>query len=47
MGIFYAMAIASALRCGAIAVYYYCGGWKNAVEVMRIRKGFPEGGVKE
>jgi len=41
MGIFYAMAIASGLRCAAIAFYYYCGGWKRAVEAMRIRKGFP------
>jgi putative MATE family efflux protein len=39
MGIFYAMAIASALRCAAIAFYYYCGGWKRAVEAMRIRRG--------
>jgi len=32
MGIFYSMLIASALRTIAIAVYYYFGGWKNAVE---------------
>jgi len=30
-GIFYAMLIASLLRTVAIAVYYFCGGWKRAV----------------
>ena len=30
-GIFYALLIASFLRCAAIAVYYYCGGWKRAI----------------
>ncbi len=31
-GIFMALLIASFLRAAAIAVYYYCGGWKRAVE---------------
>ena len=31
-GIFWALLIASFLRSAAIAVYYYCGGWKRAVE---------------
>lgn len=31
-GIFWALLIASFLRSAAIAVYYYCGGWKHAVE---------------
>lgn len=31
-GIFYALLIASFLRAVAIAVYYYCGGWKRAVK---------------
>lgn len=31
-GIFFALVIASFLRMAAIAVYYYCGGWKRAVE---------------
>ena len=31
-GIFYALLIASALRTIAIAVYYYGGGWKRAVQ---------------
>ena len=35
-GIFYALLIASFLRCAAIAFYYYCGGWKRAV------RGFEE-----
>lgn len=30
-GIFWALLIASFLRMAAIAVYYYCGGWKRAV----------------
>jgi putative MATE family efflux protein len=30
-GIFYAMLIAVFLRMAAIAVYYYCGGWKHAI----------------
>lgn len=34
LGIFYAMLIASFLRAAAIAVYYYCGGWKRAVQKM-------------
>ena len=25
-------ALAAALRCAAIAFYYYCGGWKRAVQ---------------
>ena len=32
LGIFYALLIASFLRMAAIAVYYYCGGWKRAVK---------------
>lgn len=32
LGIFYALLIASFLRMMAIAIYYYCGGWKRAVE---------------
>lgn len=31
-GIFRALLIASFLRTAAISVYYYCGGWKRAVE---------------
>ncbi len=31
-GIFWALLIASFLRSAAIAVYYYCGGWKRAVQ---------------
>lgn len=31
-GIFWALLIASFLRSVAIAVYYYCGGWKRAVQ---------------
>ena len=31
-GIFLALLIASFLRSAAIAVYYYCGGWKRAVQ---------------
>ena len=31
-GIFWALLIASFLRSAAIAVYYYCGGWKRAVK---------------
>lgn len=31
LGIFCALLIASFLRSAAIAVYYYCGGWKKAV----------------
>ncbi len=31
-GIFLALLIAAALRCAAISVYYYGGGWKRAVE---------------
>jgi len=38
IGIFYSLAIASLLRTLAISFYYYCGGWKNAVEAMRIRR---------
>ena len=30
-GIFWALLIAAFLRSAAIAVYYYCGGWKRAV----------------
>ena len=41
MGIFYALLIASALRTIAIAVYYCFGGWKNAVEQFRERRGIP------
>ena len=32
IGIFYALLTASFLRTVAIAVYYYCGGWKKAVK---------------
>lgn len=32
LGIFYALLIASFLRTAAIAIYYYGGGWKRAVE---------------
>ncbi len=36
-GIFVALVIASFLRMTAIAVYYYCGGWKRAVEKFERR----------
>jgi len=32
LGIFWALLIASFLRAAAIAFYYYCGGWKHAVQ---------------
>ena len=35
LGIFYALLIASLLRTLAIAFYYYCGGWKRAVEKFK------------
>ncbi len=35
LGIFLAMLIAALLRCIAIGVYYFCGGWKRAVERFR------------
>jgi len=34
-GIFYAMLIATFLRCAAIVGYYYLGGWKRAVAKFR------------
>ena len=37
-GIFYALLIASFLRMAAIAVYYYCGGWKHAVQKFEARR---------
>ena len=33
-GIFLALLIASFLRSAAIAAYYYCGGWKRAVQKL-------------
>lgn len=33
-GVFFAMLIASFLRSCAIAFYYYCGGWKRAVQKL-------------
>jgi Na+-driven multidrug efflux pump len=36
-GIFLALLIASFLRSAAIAAYYYCGGWKRAVEKYERR----------
>ena len=32
IGFFLALLIASFLRSAAIAAYYYCGGWKRAVQ---------------
>ena len=37
-GIFYALIIAAALRCSAIAFYYFCGGWKKAVEGFKKKR---------
>ena len=37
-GLFYALLIASFLRAMAIAVYYYMGGWKHAVEKFKQRQ---------
>ena len=34
-GIFFALLIAAFLRCAAIVLYYYAGGWKRAVEKFR------------
>lgn len=39
LGIFYALLIASLLRTLAIAFYYYCGGWKRAVEKFKEKHG--------
>lgn len=38
-GIFYALLIAAFLRSAAIAVYYYCGGWKRALQKFRRQRG--------
>ncbi|MBQ9910593.1 MAG: MATE family efflux transporter [Lachnospiraceae bacterium] len=38
-GIFYALLIAAFIRSAAIAVYYYCGGWKRAVERFAAQNG--------
>ncbi len=35
-GIFLALLIASFLRSAAIAAYYYCGGWKRAVQNFEL-----------
>ena len=35
-GIFLALLIASFLRSAAIAAYYYCGGWKRAVQKFEL-----------
>ncbi len=32
LGMFWAMLIAAFLRCAAIGVYYFCGGWKRSVQ---------------
>lgn len=37
MGIFYAMLIASFIRTAAIAVYYFCGGWKRTIGQFEAR----------
>ena len=37
-GIFYALLIASFLRSAAIAAYYYCGGWKRAVQSFEQKR---------
>ena len=37
-GIFYALFIAAALRCAAIAFYYFFGGWKKAVKEFEKKK---------
>lgn len=39
-GIFYAMALASACRTLAIAVYYFGGGWKRAVKAIQAKQNF-------
>ncbi len=42
LGIFYALLIASLLRTLAIAFYYYCGGWKRAVEKFKEQHGLTQ-----
>ena len=42
LGIFYALLIASLLRTIAIAVYYYCGGWKRAVRKFEEQNGLAD-----
>ncbi|MBQ1377859.1 MAG: MATE family efflux transporter [Lachnospiraceae bacterium] len=46
-GIFYALFIAAALRCGAIAFYYFCGGWKKAVRQFQKTHDETEAEIQE